>query len=149
MRRDMEVKRLQCEVVLPAEAQRKAVELLSQGTAAQQREQGAAAAEVMRAMADALGTAGPQAREMFVLSQLDTLVAQVASKVKNVTVGEVHVVDGGDGRALPALAASYPADRHVGLRDLERPHRRRSPEDARRRVRTLARDRPDHRGGSR
>jgi flotillin len=46
---------------------------------------------------------------MFVLSQLDTLVAQVASKVKNVTVGEVQVIDGGDGRALPALAASYPA----------------------------------------
>ena len=46
---------------------------------------------------------------MFVLSQLDTLVAKVAEKVKEVTVGEVQVIDGGDGRALPALAASFPA----------------------------------------
>jgi flotillin len=109
VRRELEVKRLQCEVVLPAEAQRKAAELLALGAAAQQREQGVAAADVMRAMSDALAAAGPQAREMFVLSQLDTLVAQVASKVKNVSVGEVQVIDGGDGRALPALAASYPA----------------------------------------
>ena len=109
LRRELEVKRLQCEVVLPAEAQRKAAELLAQGAAAQQREQGIAGADVMRAMADALGAAGPQAREMFVLSQLDTLVAQVASKVKNMSVDSVQVVDSGDGRALPALAASYPA----------------------------------------
>jgi flotillin len=109
VRKELEVKRLQCEVVLPAEAARKAAELLAQGAAAQPREQGIAAAEVMRAMSEALGAAGPQAREMFVLSQLDTLVAQVASKVKNMTVESVHVVDSGDGRALPALAASYPA----------------------------------------
>jgi flotillin len=109
VRKELEVKRLQCEVVLPAEAGRKAVELLALGASAKQREQGLAAADVMRAMSDALASAGPQAREMFVLSQLDTLVAQVASKVKKVDVAEVHVIDGGDGRALPALAASYPA----------------------------------------
>jgi flotillin len=109
VRRELEVKRLQCEVVLPADAQRKAAELFAQGAAAQQREQGVAAAEMMRAMSDALAAAGPEAREMFVLSQLDTLVAQVASKVKNVSVGHVQLVDGGDGKALPVLAASYPA----------------------------------------
>ncbi|HXX67000.1 MAG TPA: SPFH domain-containing protein [Polyangiaceae bacterium] len=109
VRKELEIKRLQCEVVLPAEAQRKAGELLAQGAAAQQREQGVAAAEAMRAMSEALTTAGPQAREMFVLSQLDGLVGQVASRVKNVAIGEVQVVDGGDGRSLPAVAASYPA----------------------------------------
>jgi flotillin len=46
---------------------------------------------------------------MFVLSQLDTLVAQVAQKVRSITVSEVQVIDSGDGRALPALAASFPA----------------------------------------
>ena len=109
LRQQLETKRLQCEVVLPAEAARKGAELLAQGAAAQQREQGLATAETTRAMAQALATAGSDAREMFVLSQLDTLVAKVAEKVKGVTVAEVQVIDGGDGRALPALAASFPA----------------------------------------
>jgi flotillin len=109
VRKELEVKRLQCEVVLPAEAQRRAAELLALGAAAQQREQGVASADAMRAMSEALAAAGPQAREMFVLSQLDRLVGEVAAKVKNVSVGEVQVIDGGDGRSLPAVAASYPA----------------------------------------
>jgi len=109
VRQQLETKRLQCEVVLPAEAARKGAELLSQGAAAQQREQGLAAADTTRAMSQALASAGPDAREMFVLSQLDTLVAQVAQKVRGITVNEVHVIDPGDGRALPALAASFPA----------------------------------------
>jgi flotillin len=109
LRQELETKRLQCEVVLPAEAARKGAELLAQGAAAQQREQGLATAETTRAMSQALATAGSDAREMFVLSQLDTLVAQVAQKVKGVTVAEVQVIDGGDGRALSALAASFPA----------------------------------------
>jgi flotillin len=109
VRKELEVKRLQCEIVLPADAQRKAAELLAQGAAAQQREQGVAAAEAMRAMSEALAAAGPEAREMFVLSQLDTLVGQVASRVQHVSVGEVHIVDGGNGRSLPAVVASYPA----------------------------------------
>ena len=109
LRQELETRRLQCEVVLPAEAARKGAELLAQGAAAQQREQGLATAETTRAMSLALATAGSDAREMFVLSQLDTLVAQVAEKVKGVTVAEVQVIDGGDGRALSALAASFPA----------------------------------------
>jgi flotillin len=109
LRQELETKRLQCEVVLPAEAARKGAELLAQGGAALQREQGLATAESTRAMSQALATAGADAREMFVLSQLDTLVAQVAQKVQGITVGEVQVIDGGDGRALPALAASFPA----------------------------------------
>jgi flotillin len=68
-----------------------------------------AAADTTRAMSQALATAGPDAREMFVLSQLDTLVAHVAQKVRSITVEEVQVIDSGDGRALPALAASFPA----------------------------------------
>jgi flotillin len=109
LRAQLESKRLTAEVVLPAEAQRQAAEVVAQGVSALRREQGAAAAEVMRSMTDALTAAGPQAREMFVLSQLDTLVAQVAARVKNLSVGEIQVIDSGDGRALPALSASYPA----------------------------------------
>jgi flotillin len=109
VRKDLETRRLYAEVVLPAEARRVAAELIADGEAAPRREQGVANAQVMEAMTQALTAAGPQAREMFVLSQLDTLVAQVAARVRTTQVASVQVVDAGDGKALPALAASYPA----------------------------------------
>ncbi|HYV49239.1 MAG TPA: SPFH domain-containing protein [Myxococcaceae bacterium] len=109
LRKELETKRLTAEVVLPAEAQRRAAELIADGDAALRRQQGEAQAEVVRLMSGAIAAAGPQARELFVLSQLDTLVALAAAKVKNVKVGEVHVVDGGGGDSLAALSAAYPA----------------------------------------
>jgi flotillin len=109
LRKELEQRRLHAEVVLPAEAQQQAAFLLAEGDAALRREQGAAAAEAMHVLAQALSAAGPQARELFVLSQLDQLVGQVAAKVNKLSVREIHIIDNGDGRALPALAASYPA----------------------------------------
>ena len=44
-------------------------------------------------MADALKAAGPHAREMFVLSQLDTLVGQVAQKVQGLQIAQVQVIE--------------------------------------------------------
>ncbi len=108
LRKELETKRLHAEVVLPAEAQRTAAALVAEGEAAPRRAQAEAAAKVIRLMAEALKSAGPQAREMFVLSQLDTLVAQVAQKVQGLQIAQVQVVDGGDGQALPALSASFP-----------------------------------------
>lgn len=109
LRKELEQRRLFAEVVLPADAQRQAALLLAEGDAALRREQGAAAAEAMQVLAQALAAAGPQARELFVLSQLDQLVGQVAAKVNGLSVREIHVIDNGDGRALPTVAASYPA----------------------------------------
>lgn len=109
VRKDLETRRLYAEIVLPAEAKRAAAELIAEGEAAPRREQGVANAEVMKAMTEALLAAGPRAREMFVLSQLDVLVGQVAGRVKTMQVGAVNVVDGGDGQALAMLSASYPA----------------------------------------
>jgi flotillin len=109
VRRDLETRRLKVEVVLPAEAWRVAAELRAQGASALQREQGLATAQVMKTMSDALASAGPQGKEMFVLSQLDTLVEKVSAKVKEMPVEQIQVVDGGDGKAMAAVAASYPA----------------------------------------
>jgi flotillin len=109
LRREVEQQRLHVELVLPAEAQREASVLLAEGEAAARREQGLAAAEAMSVLAEALKAAGPHAREMFVLSQLDTLVAQVAQRVTGIGVREIQLIDSGDGKVLPAVAAAYPA----------------------------------------
>lgn len=109
LRKEVESRRLNVEVVLPAEAQREAALLLADGESAPRKEQGLATAEAMRMLSEALASAGPHAREMFVLSQLDTLVAQVAEKAGALQVREIHIIDNGDGKSLPAIAASYPA----------------------------------------
>lgn len=119
VRKQLETKRLHAEMVLPAEAERTAAALIAEGEAAPRRAQGEASAQVIRLMAEALKAAGPQAREMFVLSQLDTLVGQVAQKVQGIQIGQVQVVDGGDGQALPALSASFPQTVTAVLASLE------------------------------
>jgi flotillin len=119
VRKELETKRLHAEMVLPAEAERTAAALIAEGEAAPRRAQGEASAQVIRLMADALKAAGPHAREMFVLSQLDTLVGQVAQKVQGIQIGQVQVVDGGDGQALPALSASFPQTVTAVLASLE------------------------------
>ena len=119
VRKELETKRLHAEMVLPAEAERTAAALIAEGEAAPRRAQGEASAQVIRLMADALKVAGPHAREMFVLSQLDTLVGQVAQKVQGIQIGQVQVVDGGDGQALPALSASFPQTVTAVLASLE------------------------------
>ena len=40
---------------------------------------------------------------------LDALVAQVADKVKDLSVREIQIVDSGDGGSLAQVAAAYPA----------------------------------------
>ena len=118
LRKELEQRRLAVELVLPAEAQRVAAELLAQGEAAFRREQGAAAAEALRAQAEAITAAGPQARELFLLSQLDTLVAQLAAQVQGVQVKDLQVVDSGEVRSLQGIAASYPQAVLLMLREL-------------------------------
>ena len=59
--------------------------------------------EAMRVLAEALSSAGPQSRELFVLSQLDTLVGQVATRAAALQVREIQVIDNGDGQGLRSV----------------------------------------------
>jgi flotillin len=47
--------------------------------------------------------------DMFVLQHLDGIFGEIASAAGRVKVGEVNLIDGGDGKTLPAYAAAYPA----------------------------------------
>lgn len=108
LRAQLEQRRLMAEVVIPAEVQRKAQEILAKGAAAPTVENGAAAAEVLRAMSDAWATMGPQARELYVIQHLEDIVGTVVRSLANAQVDEVNVLDQGDGSALASYAASYP-----------------------------------------
>ncbi len=108
LRASLEQKRLQAEVVLPAEARRQARAILAVGDAAPTAENGAAAVEVLQLMSDAWKAMGPQAREIYVIQHLEEIVATVVKSLENVSVKEVNVLDPGDGSGLASYAATYP-----------------------------------------
>ncbi len=108
-RRDLETLRLQCEVILPAEAQRKASELRARGEAAPTIENGKATAEALRMIAHEWASAGNAGREVYVLQQLRTLVTAAATRVSETEILDLQVISGGDDNALGSVIASYPA----------------------------------------
>jgi flotillin len=109
LRAEFEKLRLHCDVILPAEAQRKANELRARGEAAPTIENGKAVAEALRLVAAEWAAAGDAGREVYVLQQLRALVTAAAMRVARSEVVSLNVVAGTEEDALGAVAAMYPA----------------------------------------
>lgn len=109
LRKQLEQTRLLADVVLPAQAAQRAEALRARGAAAAIAENGAAMTEVLKMLTRSWSEAGPDARDIFLIQQLEQVLTAVAQRVKAVEVGEVNLVDRGDGRALAAFLAGYPA----------------------------------------
>lgn len=109
IRAKLEHLRLTSDMVLPAEANRQAAEMQSRTDAAQIAADGQALAEVLTMMTDVWISAGDDAKDIFLIQQLETVLTKVTDRVKNLDVGEVTLVDGGDGRAIPGHIAALPA----------------------------------------
>jgi flotillin len=108
VRRDLATVRLQAEVVVPAEIQREADALDAAGAAAKIAEDGRASAESLALVAEAWKAAGPSAPDMFLINRLEEITKIVVESVGQIQLGPVHLIDSGDGQALPRFAASYP-----------------------------------------
>ena len=98
---------LQVETVLPAEAAALAQAARARGDAAPIVENGKATAEALRILVDEWATAGPQARDIYLLQQLDVIVAAAVARVQSMTVQELEIVDGGDGDSMAAVASAF------------------------------------------
>lgn len=109
IRRRLEHLRLSADVVLPAEAEKKAAEMRARSEAASIAADGEALAEVLRMLSEVWLQAGPDAKEIFLIQQLETTLSAVTEKVKGLQVGEVTLLDSGDGQALANHIASMPA----------------------------------------
>jgi len=109
LRAELEKLRLECDVVLPAEAKRLAEEARARGEAAPVIENGKAAAEALRLVANEWRVAGTAGRDVYVLQQLESFVEAAVERVANTHVGELTIVDGGDATAYSAFVASFPA----------------------------------------
>src|SRR5690606_2270532 len=102
VRTQLEGKRLQAEIVIPAEFRRRAEAILAKGNAAPTLEHGKALVEVLQATVAAWQTMGPHAREIYVIQHLEEILQAVLDQL-DIAVDEVVVVDPGDGSGL----ASY------------------------------------------
>jgi flotillin len=117
LRAELEKLRLHCDVVLPAEAHRRSEELKARGESAPAIENGKAAAEALRLVAEKWSEAGDAGRDVYVLNQLQALAAAAAERVARSEIGNIKLV-AGDESAYTAVLASYPAAVAAVLREL-------------------------------
>ncbi len=109
IRKDLEKLRLQADVVIPADAERRARELIAKGEAAPIEENGRAMAMVLQLLAKAWAEAGPHARDIFLIQQVEKLMATIVTRLGDLKVNEVNLIDPGDGSALPNYVAGFPS----------------------------------------
>jgi flotillin len=119
IRKELEALRLQADVVLPAKAEQQAMALRAQGNAAYTEEAGRAQAAVLQLMTDAWAKAGDDARDIFLIQNLEQVLQTVVERVSSLEVDEVTLLDGGNGEALPSYVASYPAMVNSVLKELK------------------------------
>src|SRR5262245_30092831 len=109
MRAELERLRLECDVFLPAEAQRLASEAQARGAAAPVVERGRASAEALAMVSQAWQGAGRDGRDLYVLQHLKDLVEAAVERVAGTKIADLQVVDGADGRNFTGAVASFPA----------------------------------------
>ena len=108
VRTELEKIRLHADVVIPAEADKSARELIAAGEAAEVAERGRAMAEVLRMMTDVWADAGDAAMDVFVLQRMEQVMGKVAHAARQVQVREVALIDSGSGQTLPNYVSSFP-----------------------------------------
>jgi len=119
LRARLETLRLQAETVLPAAAERQVAEMKARAEAAEIAADGEAMAEVLKMLTEAWISAGDDAKDIFLIQQLEQVLATVIARVKALQIGEVTLLDDGSGEALPAHIAALPASVAAVLRELK------------------------------
>ncbi|MCX5744127.1 MAG: SPFH domain-containing protein [Proteobacteria bacterium] len=109
IRGELEGLRLEADVKIPAEIDQQVRQLFAAGNAAPIAADGEAMAMALEEVSSAWRDSGGRAMDMFVLQHLDAIFGSVAEAASRVKVGEVNLIDGGDGKTLPSYVASYPA----------------------------------------
>lgn len=124
VRAELERLRLEADVVLPAQAQRQAQELLARAQAAPLAANARATATVTDMLNELWQEYGQDASAILLIQQLEMLLTTAAQVPQKLNLGQINVIDGGDGRALSTLMRAYPemiqqflqqADQTLGL----------------------------------
>ena len=109
LRADLERQRLEADVVLPARARQQAEEWRARGAAAATAESTKAAASVNDRLAAVWHSAGEEAATIFLLQQVETIVAEAAQLAGQLQLGHIDVLESGSPASLAELVTLYPA----------------------------------------
>lgn len=108
VRAQLERLRLEADRVLPAEADRVAKGLRAKGQAAALKENAEAAALVNEMLGKVWQSTGKDAKELFLIQQLETVLAEAVAIPERLKLEKVNVIDNGDGKSLASLVNVYP-----------------------------------------
>jgi flotillin len=111
---ELQRKRLQADIVEPAEAQRKQAEQLAAAEAAPIRESGRAQAEVLELLFAQISRGGADGMKVFMAEKLREMLPIVVETAKDIDVERLVIVDSGDGSGV-ASAANQRANAAYGL----------------------------------
>jgi flotillin len=120
LRGELEQLRLQADVTIPAEIDQQVRELFAAGQAATIAADGEAMSASLAEVSAAWRDSGGRAMDMFVLQHLDQIFGDVAAAAKRLKVAQVNLIDGGDGKTIPAYAAAYPATMSALLEQVQK-----------------------------
>jgi flotillin len=107
-------KKLQADIVEPAEADRKQAEQLAAAEAAPIRESGRAQAEVLELLFAQINKGGPDGLKVFMAEKVREMLPVLVETAKNIDVDRLVIVDSGDGGGV-ASAANQRAQAAYGL----------------------------------
>ena len=108
VRAQLERLRLQAEKVLPAEAEKSAQQLRAKGEAAVLQENAEAYALVNQMLAQVWSETGKDAKELFLIQQLETVLQEAIAIPSRLKLDKVNVIDNGDGKSLASLVNVHP-----------------------------------------
>ena len=108
VRAQLERLRLEAEQVLPAEADKVAKTLIAKGDAAFLRENAEAEALVNEMLSKVWQDTGKDAKELFLIQQLETVLQEAVEIPGKLKLDRVKVIDNGDGKSLASLVNVYP-----------------------------------------
>ena len=109
VRAQVESIRLRTDAVLPAEAQQIAQQHRARGDAAILRERGLASSLSLDLMTAAWAEAGPNAKSIVLMDDIEKIFATAAKGVGKIRVNNLSMIDAGDGHTLSAYMSAYPA----------------------------------------
>ena len=106
----LEQKRVEADVVIPAQADKQASELRAKGVAATILENGNANLAVLDRMIQLYGKAGSDAERIWILNMLPELIRELAGSVEKIKIDKMSVIDSGtSGTGVASAASQFPA----------------------------------------
>lgn len=107
----LEQRRLEADVLLPARAEREAMEERAKGAAATITEDGRARVFVLDQMIKLYQGAGSEAERIFILNMLPEIIEELAQSVDGMQIDRLTVIDSGadSSGGVASVASQYPA----------------------------------------